>query len=459
MKLQLLRLYDALTESFWFVPLLMAGLAAAAALGSVALDKQLDDGFIDSTGWIWSGSATGARSVLSTIAGSVMTVVSIVFSITVTALAMMSSQFGPRILRNFTADRGNQITLGTFIATFIYCLMVLRTVRSVEESAFAPHLSVTIGVAMAVASLAILIYFIHHVSQSLQVEYLIAEVGHEFQQLLPKIFPEEVGKVREKSLQDEGKADANPCSCEISWEQASVITSSVNGYIQRVDHAKIMRIANKEDLVVQLVRRPGDFVAHEMLLLRAWPPFHVTAKIKQGLAECFVFGSHRTPHQDITYPVQQLVEIALHALSPGINEPFTALNCIDWLSTSLRGVIVRVIPSPCRYNNHGTLRVIARPYRFEEFAVAAFDQIRLYGSNNPEIVLRLLEVIAELAPYLHREDDRQSLIRHTTLIGEDASRIINPSDRQRVESYQQQVILALTVQRIQANSPQRDTEK
>jgi uncharacterized membrane protein len=438
-KLRLLQLYDALTNSFWFVPSIMAVLAAVTALGSVALDQKLNDDFITSAGWIWSGSATGARSVLSTVAGSVMTVVSVVFSITVTALAMMSSQFGPRILLNFTSDRGNQITLGTFIATFIYCLVVLRTVRSVEESPFVPHLAVTIGVGMAITSLAVLIYFIHHISQSLQVEHLIAGVGHEFQQLLPLIFPQRIGHDKEEV--EKGK---EKLSNGIDWDDACIVVATDNGYIQRIDDTRLMKIACEWDLVVQLERRPGDFVIDGSILLKSWPSIRMDEGTKQRLADCFSFGSMRTPYQDVRYPLQQLVEIALHALSPGINEPFTALSCIDWLGASLRSVATRVIPSTQRYDHNKVLRVIAHPFHFEELAAIAFDQIRLYGCSNPDVVIRLLDTIGGIAPHLSRDGDRQTLIRHVTLIREDAQQITNLVDRQRVDRHLRQVLLQLS---------------
>ena len=194
-----------------------------------------------------------------------MTVVSVVFSITMAALAQMSSQFGPRVLRNFTGDRGTQLTLGTFIATFIYCLMVLRTVRDVEESTFAPHLSVTIGFGLSVASLAVLIYFIHHVSQSMQVEHLIAEVGHEFQNLLPVIFPERIAHEQEHAT--------SPAEIEayLNWDEACTVSAMKNGYLQRVDHVQLMKVATGCDLVVHLERHPGDFVSQGMVLVRDIP--------------------------------------------------------------------------------------------------------------------------------------------------------------------------------------------
>ena len=170
MRLRLIQIRDALADSFWFLPAVMALVAAAAALGLVAIDHSIGTGWVKNIGFVWSGGPDGARSVLSVIAGSVMTVVSIVFSLTITALATTSSHYGPRVLRNFTSDRGVQMTLGTYIGTFIYCLLVLRTVRSVQEEAFVPYLAVTVGIALALASLVVLIFFIHHIAQGIQAE-------------------------------------------------------------------------------------------------------------------------------------------------------------------------------------------------------------------------------------------------------------------------------------------------
>jgi uncharacterized membrane protein len=436
MRLRLQRWYEAITDSFWFLPALMAILAAAAALGSVELDHSLGDDWVRAVGWVWAGSADGARSVLSVVAGSVMTVVSIVFSITITALAQTSSHFGPRVLRNFTADRGNQFVLGTFIATFVYCLLILRTVRSVEETSFVPYLSVNFGVALALASMAVLIYFIHHVSQSIQAENLIAEVGGDFQRLLPVLFPERIG--HEDKRVDEQQDESNG-----TWEEATIVESADNGYVHRLDNAQLMRLACAHDLTLRLDRRPGDFVTRESPLLRVLPPSRFNRDLEGKLRACFSLGTHRTPYQDIGYPLQQLVEIAAHALSPGINEPYTALTCIDWLGASLRGVAGREIPSPMRRDNGGQLRVLARPLTFRELSNTAFDQIRLYGAQNPEIAVRLLDTIAELAPHLRREDDCEALLKHAQLIGQDAQKIGNESDRRRIEEHLSNALRAL----------------
>ena len=436
MKLRLLQMRDALTDSFWFLPLIMAFLAGGAALGSVAIDHKIGSGWVDDIGWIWSGGADGARGVLSVVAGSVMTVVSIVFSLTVTTLAQTSSHFGPRVLRNFTSDRFVQFTLGTFVATFVYCLLVLRTVRSVEESSFVPYLSVNIGVLLALASLAVLIFFIHHVAQSIQAETLIAEVGEDFQNALEVLFPERIGRP-----ENEETSTREPD--EKQWRDGHAVITTACGYLQRVDDKQLMHLATKHDLVLKVEKRPGDFVA-SVPLVRVLDPLKVTDSIEKSLRNCFSLGRYRTPHQDALYMVQQLVEIAAHALSPGINEPFTALTCIDWLGAALRGVARRDIPSSLRQDESGQLRVVAPVLDFEEMARSSFDQIRIYGASNPDIMMRLLQVISEIAPNLRREHDREVLVMHANLIGDDASQINNEDDRRRVADGFREALRALT---------------
>lgn len=437
MKLQLIKIRDKAVDTFWFLPALMALVAAGAALAGTAIDYAIGSAWLRDMGWVWSGGTEGARSVLSVIAGSVMTVVSIVFSLTVTTLAQTSSHFGPRVLRNFTSDRGVQFTLGTFIATFVYCLLVLRTVRSLEEKSFVPYLSVNIGILLALASMAVLIYFIHHISQNIQAENLIATIGDEFQKALPLLFPERIGRPHGDNTRSEQLPD------DSQWQAAHIVTSTVNGYVQAVDDEQLMQLATQHDLMLQLARRPGDFVNCRAILMRVLPRAHINPDIELELRDCFSLGAHRTRHQDAQYMVQQMVEIAVHALSPGINEPFTALTCIDWIGASLCGVARRELPMPLRQDEHGRLRVIACTLDFEELTDIAFGQIRLYGANNPDVMLHLLETIGEIAPDVYRDQDRILLMRHAQLVGEDASQIANQTDRRRVADRLQQTLLAL----------------
>jgi uncharacterized membrane protein len=339
------------------------------------------------------------------------------------------------VLRNFTSDRGVQFTLGTFIATFVYCLLVLRTVRSVEEMRFVPFLSVNVGVALALASLAVLIYFIHHVSQMIQAENLIAGAGAAFQDALPRLFPERIGRT--------SPAAAPPP--EEAWHDAHIITSDGHGYLQRIDDQRLLQLAVEQDLCCRLDQRPGDFVLRATPLMRVLPPSRLTPELERQLRACFTLGAHRTPFQDALYSVQQMVEIAAHALSPGINEPYTAMTCIDWLGAAMGGVASRDMPSPLRNDEHGRLRVVARVWSFAELVHASFDQIRLYGASNPDVMLHLLDTIVAVAPRLHRKDDREAMRRYVRLIGADAAQIVNVADRQRVHDHQQAALRSLSI--------------
>lgn len=419
MKLKLIKIRDRLADSFWFLPAIIALLAAACALGLVALDHSLGSDWIRNLGWIWSGGAEGARSVLGVVAGSVMTVVSIVFSLTITTLAQTSSHYGPRVLRNFTSDRGVQFTLGTFIATFVYCLLVLRTIRSVEEAEFVPYIAVNGGVLLSLAALGVLIYFIHHVSQIIQAENLIASVGRDFQTTIPFLFPERIGD----------EAGSSPAPDKARWDHARPVESDANGYMQRVDDSRLMALATQHDLQIKLERRPGEFVTKDICLLRILPEANVTEEIQRELRSCFNLGEHRTPHQDALYSLQQLVEIAAHALSPGINEPFTALTCIDWIGASLRGVLGRDQPAAERRDKKGCVRVVARPVTFEEMVNSSFDQIRNYGASSPVVLTTLVSTIASLLPYVRHPSDREVLLNQARLIGVDSEQIKNDLDR------------------------------
>ncbi len=441
MKVRLIKIRDTLANSFWFVPAMMAIAAVAAALGVVALDDALGSDWIDDRGWIWSGGPDGARAMMATVAGSLITVISIVFSLTITTLAQTASHFGPRILRNFTSDRGVQITLGTFIATFVYCLLVMRTVRSVDESSFVPYVAVNLGFLMTLASLGVLIYFIDHISKSIQAENLIASVGRDFQESLPLLFPKQLGDAVEES-------DDRPPE---NWIRAATVAAGSAGYIQRVDEKKLIRISVEKDLVIRLIERPGSFVAEGMPLMRVISQSSCDKAVEEDLCRCIVTGRHRTPHQDGLYPVQQLVEIAAHALSPGINEPFTALTCLDWLGACLRGVAISDEPSAWRHDKEGRLRVIARPLTFAQVAVTAFDQIRISSGGNPDVIGKMFEVITALAPDLRRVNDCQVLIRQTRVIGEEISRISNEADRARVDELQRNAFEALETNRQNEN--------
>jgi uncharacterized membrane protein len=406
---KILAIWERIRSSLWFVPSLMTLGAIVLSYVAVQVDKSVEFEVVKVIGWIYAGGAEGARGVLATIAGSMMTVAGVAFSITIVALSLASTQFGPRLLRNFMRDTGNQIVLGTFIATYIYCLLVIRTIR-VGDDGFVPYISVTLGIVLALASLGVLIYFIHHVSSSIRAENVAATVGREFLEAIDAIFPRE---------RDDERLDMDYIEGMIpeDFDRASVpVAAESNGYIQAIDLGMIARVAIDADLLVRIGTRPGRFVIDGAELISVWPGTRVDATVRRRLNEAFVIGDQRTLVQDIEFAVDQLVEIAVRALSPGINDPFTAITCIDWLGAALSKLLRRPLPSPYLFDGRGRLRVIAHVETFESIADAAFNPIRQYGRGSVPVMVRLLETIADIAQGATAEPERRVLRRHALMI-------------------------------------------
>ena len=428
--------WQKLQASFWLVPALMALLSVGLATASTAVDNAVGDWLAES-GWFWGGEPAGAREMLTTIAGSMITVTGVTFSIVMVALTLAASQFGPRLLRSFMRDRGNQVVLGTFVSTFLFCLLVLRVVRDGGPDLFVPHLSITIALALALASIGVLIYFIHHVAVSLQAENLAAAIAVEFRGIVRSVFPQE--------LSDAPPESASGAELPADFDQRSrSVPAPHSGYIQTVQTESLVALARERDLVLQLHCSPGGFAIPGQVLLRAWPTERCDDRLLDELADKFVIGRHRTPTQDASYPMNQLGSIAVRALSPGINDPFTAHTCIDWLSEGLAEVSRRHIPSPFMFDSEGGLRLVAPPTTFEHLAAVAFDQIRDFGADHASVVRRLLESIAAVACSAVREDDRRVLERHADWILEAARRATHqPHQLREIEQLHQRALAVL----------------
>jgi len=409
-NIKLSKLWDSLHSSYWFVPTIMAVSAIALAFTMLTLDRVVKSGLIEKLGWIYSGGPDGARSLLSTVAGSMIAVAATAFSITLVALQLASSHFGPRLLRNFMQDTGNQVVLGTFIATFIYCLLVLRTVRGEDYNIFVPQLSVTVGMVLAIASIGVLIYFIDHASTIIQASHVISEVSAELDDAIELLFPEKIGHSVPEHKRQVGEIPADFDS------KACPIKATGSGYIQAIDDEKLMKIACKHKLLLRLKYRPGKFVVQGSNLVMVWPGERVNQKLTAQINDAFILGKERTEQQDVEFPINQLVEIALRAISPAVNDPFTAIECIDRLSVGLSHLAQRDFPSPYRYDEDNNLRVIAEGVTFAELTDAAFNQIRQYSTSDVAVTIRLLEAIAVIATYTRNKKDCTALLRHADMI-------------------------------------------
>ncbi len=431
MKTLLLKYWYRLRSSFWFVPATMACLAVALAFSCVALDRTFTDDWLQLVGWSYSGGAEGASLVLSTVAGSMIAIAGTVFSMTLVALSLASSQLGPRLMRNFMRDTANQVVLGTFVATFVYCLLVLRTIRRADEVAFVPHLSVSIGVLLAIVSVGVLIYFIHHISVSIQADQVVARVGRELDGGIDSLFPGDFGSPGSDASRPIIEANLPA----VFAGDAAVVSALNDGYLQLIDADVLMALASKEDLLIRLERRPGHYLIKGRAMLMVWPAERVTETLTAKLQAAFVLGNQRTAAQDVEFSFQQLVEIALRALSPGINDPFTAVACVDRLGSALCRLARRDIPSPLRYDSEGRLRVIAPGSTFTGIVDTAFNQIRQSGRSNPAVVIRMLDAIGEIADHVHCSQDADCLQRHVNMIIKGAREAVpDPEDVSAVET-------------------------
>ena len=386
--------------------------AIGLAIALITLDQSIRiTGNTRQVWWIYTGGPQGARAVLSTIAGSMITVAGVVFSITIVALSLASGQFGPRLLRSFIRDRSNQVVLGVFTGTFVYCLLALRTVRGVDETEFVPGITVAAGILLALASLGVLIYFIHHVAVSIQANNIIAAVSEEMHQTLNRLWPEELGYEED----DLSEADCEQLPDDFERQGHEVVARG-HGYVAAIDNDSLLKLAKERDVIVRLMRRPGHFTIEGKPLALVWPAEKVDGEIERRLNEAFLLELNRTPYQDIEFTIDQLVEVAVRALSPGINDPFTAVTCLDWLAESLGRLAGRKLPSPYLFDDEHNLRVITRAVSFSDVADAAFNQIRQYGSGSASVMIHMLEAVATVSHVVRRPADRVALARHARLI-------------------------------------------
>lgn len=382
------RIWDRLHSSFWFVPSVMTFCAVVTAILLVLLEalEATRVGWIAQ--WTYAFGPESARAILSAIAGSMITVAGVTFSMTMLTLQLASSQFGPRMLRNFMRDRGNQIVLGTFLSTFVYCLIVLASVRGSGGSSFVPLIAVTFGMTLAVASLATLIYFVHHIANSIRIETVLANLAAEACSSVDRVFPQKghapapfpqrpVAQVLPDGFEDGSRA----------------VVSALSGYIQSIDLDRVLRVAHDHDLVVHIDCEVGDFVATSGSFMRAHPYGHVTDAIATELCNAVAMGQERTPQYDVAFALRRIVEIAQRTLSPGINDPTTALYCLDRLEEVLGILAGRQMPSGRILDQDTTLRVVFQPICFADLACASFAAVGRYGIRDKDVMARLLDVM------------------------------------------------------------------
>jgi uncharacterized membrane protein len=387
---------EALADVFWIRPALLV--LGGILLGQAAVLAEQTDTELPwvPRGWVYTGGEAGARALLGAVASSTIGVAGTTFSITVAALSLASGQMGPRLLRNFVRDSGNQYALGIFLGTFAYALVVLRTVRSVEEVAFVPHLGVTGALLLALLCVGTLVWFVHHVATGINVETVIDVVHEDLSDAIDRL--------------DRG----GPAPAIGSASPRGVpVTLAERGYLRAVDHDGLADWAEETGAVVVLLVRPGEYLF----------PGATVAELIQGrgreeagraIRAAFSLGSRQAATQDLEFAVRQLVEIALRALSPGINDAFTAIAVVDRLGAALCELAPRRLPSPTIERSS---RVVLRREvtDYAGLCDAMFHMIRQNAAGSPAVLIRLLETLRRVIAVENRAERRAELLRHAEL--------------------------------------------
>lgn len=449
---QLKRYGSALRTSFWFVPALIVAGSIVLVVALIQADTTGSAQWLARWPRLFGASAAGARGMLSTIAGSMMTVVGVTFSMVLVTLALASSQYTSHILRNFMRDRVTQIVLGVFAGTFIYCLIVLRTIRGGDEGGFVPSLAVFFAVVLAMGGIGVLIFFVQHIAASIQASSIIASVADETMVAVDRLFPQELGQGPPDGDEDHALLPLR----ERHWQTDP---AQRNGYIQSVDNAALLRLAREHQTIVRMERGIGDFAVQDTPLVSLALEDLPAKELIAGLQAAYSIGRHLTLQQDSAFGIRQIVDMALRALSPGFNDTMTAIMCVDYLTAILGRLASRNIPSSHRYED-GELRIIAIGPTFASLAAESFDRIRASACCNVGIMLRMLGALETTASLGASPSRRQALGEQAQWIAELAERTIeSPHDRARFESRLARVREALETEPILCARPEKENHQ
>ena len=422
---------EALRTTLWVVPTVLVVGATALFVATYLVDQAAYRGDVSLPDWVNSGSADAARQILTGIAAAVITVVGLVFSITIVALTLASTQFGPRMLRNFMRDRGTQLTLGVFVATFVFAVLALGSVSHGSRGDFVPHLSITVCLVLVLVDLGVLIFFIHHVAVSIQLPHVIASIATDLSRAIDAELARPGSRI-ESPVGSGSRPLGELADTELAVRNAvdaATVAAPSSGYLQFVGYERLVDIAAQNDAVIELLYRPGHFLVAGLPLARVWP-MGAAADVARALEQAHVTGSYRTLTQDLAFAIDQLVEIAIRALSPAVNDTFTAITCIDWLGSGLCKISVEWNPSRVHRDAEGRVRVISAEVSYERLVERAFDKIRQAGRGMPAVMIRQLDSISKVMSYTTRPEQRAALLAQAEMISRSSEESVpEPLDR------------------------------
>lgn len=379
-------LVEYLRGSLWFVPAVMV--TAAIALAIVLGEVHVADGSPLSA-VSFPGGADGARAILQVVAGSVITVTGVVFSLTVVTLQLASTQFSPRLLRTFLRDLGNQVVLGTFLGTFAYALVALRSIQSgpTPSEDVVPSLTVTAGYLLALASVVALVYFIDDIARSIRIDSLMRDVQKSAMPVIDAVHPHPAGAGRDRPAVPEPPATA------------AAVGAYRSGFVQAVAPDELLAAAVADGVVVRVVPAVGDPVVAGAPLAWVWSPsspVDPSPDMHEAVRRAVRIGFERTMQEDVGYALRQLVDVAVKALSPGVNDPTTAIHAINHLASIMAVLAQRDLGPIVERDDGGATRVVVPTNDLADHVASTAGQIRRYGSAEPTVMVALLGMLREV---------------------------------------------------------------
>jgi uncharacterized membrane protein len=419
--------WDRLRVSFWFAPLLMSAAALLLSRVMYGLDLRIPNEMLENSHFVLSGSVGELRTSLVTIATTTLATAGVVFTLLTLPLSTVAAQYGSRLLRLFLGDRTTQLVLGMFVCTFVYCLAAATSIPPVEVQPEAPQLTATVGLLLMTASFGSLILLVQHISTMLQAPNIAATAGTQLLDVVLAEIPDDVrsGDDQRQTVQGAPEPLVDTAGYPVCLRKA--------GYIQYIDPEAILTLAGQENLVIRLLRPPGHFVGRGAVVAYVWPAGRVDERLDEQIRHAFRLGNQRTPTQDVECAVNLLVEMAVRAMSPAINDPFTAMTCLDHIGEGLTLFIRQGEKSPNIHDRHGQLRLILQPVTFDELLRAAFDKLRHASCDDASVLLHMLEVIDAIGREAESPDARQKLLRHVGLIqAESQAGALIEEDRQLI---------------------------
>lgn len=414
---------EKLRTSLWLLPTLMAVAAVGLSAAATSADAVLaDHSPAKMPILVFVSTPSDARDVLSSLLTSMITMTSLVFSITMVVLSLAANQFGPRLIRSFMSSRHTQLALGTFIMTSVYCLLQLASVGSAMESSPEAYPSVSFGIALTFVSILVLVTYLHFLARSIVSETVIKRLGVEIAQMLSEL--------------DELAEDRNHAPERVLPEgfdqNARFFGLRTDGFVQSIDLSKLCEIAQKKDVLIAFSFSPGDYVITDGGGIGLFPARRWTEELEKQVCQAVVIGTRRTSTQDPEFAIRHLVEMAVRALSPGINDPYTAVAVLAQLSAGLAHLMRRALPSSVITDLDGELRIILPRPTYASLVGAAFNQIRQNAADKPFVIMHLLEAIQRIAHHAQLPQQCDLLDQHLTAAVE-AVGDMGPFDQEAVQ--------------------------